>query len=193
MAPSNEKLNCSMDGTTVMQPCFQATQAWCWATSISELAFFYNTTSRTEECAAIECAVVSTDLKQQCCPKGASMKCDWHGARDATEIARTANAFIPGRNFVAVDEPLSEKELVAVLMAGNPLVMGMQWQGSSGGHAKAIGGCRAGAFGSVEYAVHDPESKSWEWHPYQMVLKDGYLTWVNTVYDYSHAMPLAHS
>ena len=163
-----------------MKPCFQATQAWCWATSISELAFFYNATKT--DCASTECSVVSHDLQQQCCPKGTSVACDWHGARDAEEIARAANTFIPGHNFSAVHEPPSEDELVAVLMAGKPLIIGMQWDHSSGGHAMVLGGCRAGPFGTVEYAIHDPEGKKWEWMDYQMVLKPPMMTWVNAVF-----------
>ena len=52
-----------------------------------------------------------------------------------------------------------------------------------------LGGCRPGAFNTAEYAVHDPESKSWQWHPYQMVLNYMSMTWVGAVYDGAAAAP----
>jgi hypothetical protein len=176
------KVNCSADLTPMMQPCFQATQSWCWATSISELSFYYNASSRAADCSATECSVVSLDLQQQCCPKGSSAKCDFHGAKDTDEIAAVANKFIPGHAFGAVDEPLAEADLAAVLTAGSPLVIAMKWNSGSGGHAMVLGGCRQGTWGA-EYAVHDPESRSWSWFTYQLVLKYSMMTWVGAVYD----------
>ena len=177
------QVECSVDLTATIKPCHQATMSWCWATSIAGLGFFYNRTAQTADCAATECSVVSADLKLDCCPAGSSAACDRHGARTMDEVATVANAFIPGHNFSAINKPLDEPTLAAVLSAGKPIVMGMQWKGSSGGHAMVLGGCRKGAFNTAEYAVHDPESKSWSWYGYENVLNHGLLTWVSAVYD----------
>lgn len=166
-----------------MPSCRQKTQAWCWATSISELSYFYNRTNATTTCSDIECSVVSSDLDKQCCPVGSSSACDGHGAANVDEVAAVATTFI-GREFVSVHAPLSETELVQLLMAGKPIIMVIRYSGG-GGHVMVIGGCRPPSHpwsGSAEYLIHNPEVEGYDASDYHEVLNYGGSKWVATVY-----------
>ena len=175
--------HCSMDLTARMPSCRQKTQAWCWATSISELSYFYNVTNSSTTCAEVECSVVSADLRTQCCPVGSKSVCDGHGAANVEEVAQQATQFI-GRNFIGVEAPLSEAKLVELLMAGQPVIMVIHYS-TGGGHVMVIGGCKPPEnpwSGTAEYLIHNPEVDGWDPSDFNEVLNYGGSKWVATVY-----------
>merc|ERR1712185_520167 len=60
--------NCTSDMRPKLPACKQATLEWCWATCITDLDLYYNT-SETRACDSIECDVVSQQMGKDCCGK----------------------------------------------------------------------------------------------------------------------------
>lgn len=180
---SGNGFNCTIDLTPRMPSCKQMTQSWCWATSISEMSYYYNKTSPATNCSAVECSVVGNDLGKDCCPVHSSPACDSHGASGIQEVASVATNFT-GLQFTAVNRPLAEQELADKLMSGHPVIMAIHYP-MGGGHVMVIGGCKpppSKFSGKAQYFVHNPEEEGWDASDYNEVLNYGGASWFATAY-----------
>eukprot|EP00466_Bigelowiella_natans_P015861 jgi/Bigna1/85525/estExt_fgenesh1_pg.C_40291 len=177
--------NCSIDLRPKMPACKQQGMDWCWATGISEMAFYYGVTGANATCESVECDVVSTDLHTQCCPYNKHRGCGADG-EDVKTIGKVANEYI-SRTF-KVDGLITETQLQQTLMSGRPVMPIIMWE-KGGGHALMVSGCTTvkGALGTrTEYFLHDPERTYYENVTYSRlafytVLQPG--KWTNSIYE----------
>ena len=132
------------------------------------LAFFNNSssTSRGDNCSNVECAVVSMDLRTQCCPYISHQGCGADG-ESVADIVKTATNFA-GRQFKNLGQPPTEAFLQSTLMKGTPVMPIIQWE-HGGGHALVAAVCVPGVFGS-NYYLHDPERSDWEVFSYMRLM-----------------------
>ena len=149
--------SCAADWTHRMPTCYQICSEWCWATVTTMAVDYYK---GQNYCQGGECQVASWE-HGNCCPWSVSCsnspddppnQCN-QGGTPANEV--DALEHFTGGTFASYG-PLSQATLDAALNSGRPVIIGVNWVGSSGGHALIVGGCGGGY-----YYLHDP----WGWYP----------------------------
>lgn len=166
--------SCSKDMRSKLPSCLQYQSEWCWATAVSEIWGFFDSSVHQKEqggdCHGQECKIAGHILGADCCDETRNRRCDSAGSG---QNIVNAIKWATGQKYTQQNSLLSEEKLMSVLSNGAPVAIGVLWS-SGGGHILTIAGCD----GKGNYYIHDPAAgDGGKSHHYQTLRYDDFVTY----------------